>query len=142
MKKPKVVVSGASQAELDQRERQFQENTALLREQQAQETGLLREQLGQQANIAEEQKRGLLAQLEAQGAVNAQTSQSNVLQLLAQQQAVGNAKVDERRVNQANTAQTASQATNVASEATKATSSRQNVLSQLNRRNLRYGKTK
>lgn len=142
MRRPKVVVSSTSQAELDQRQKEFEQNTALLREQQAQESSLLREQLGQQANIAEEQRRGLLAQLEAQGAINAQTSQSNLLQLLAQQQAVGNAKVDERRVKQANTAQTATQATNVAAEATKATSSRQNILSELNRRNLRYGKTK
>lgn len=142
MRKPKVVVSGASQAELEQRQKQFDEQMANLKAQQDRETALLQEQIAQQQNIANEQKQGLDKQLQAQGTVNSQLGYNNLLQMLNTQRSVGAENIDNRRVTQANTAVAQVQASNVASEATKATTSRQNLLAQLNRRRLRYGSAK
>jgi type I site-specific restriction-modification system R (restriction) subunit len=140
MRKPKVLVQGASQADLEQRQQQFEQQMSLQKQQGEAQLGLLQQQLEQQAAIAGEQKKSLLEQLQASGNAASANYLANILSQLTQQTGVAVEAKNNRKAGEQQATQLAVQENRANSSQATAQAELGNILSQLTRKSKRYVK--
>lgn len=138
LRRPRVSVQTVSQAELDQRQEQFEAQMQAQREQNAVQVQALQQQYAQQAQIAEEQRSNLLAQLEAAGNAAGTNYLSQLLNVLASQASSAQEAKANRENEQAQDTFTSVQANRAKSSQIASESAKQSTLTELARKRKRY----
>ena len=138
MGRRRTEVSAPPQAELDQRQQQFEQQMVVQQEQSRLQLAALEAQRQQEAAIAEQQRTALLTQLEAAGNAGQSNYLSNILSLLSGQASASTQAANSETSLQAQDTQNAVQQNRAKTSQAQLNQSLSTVSSELERKRKRY----